>query len=52
MRLGEAEVCREKRDMLGRHGVAAVGVDGELVTLDALPLGCLSDEALRQARRW
>jgi len=51
VRLGDAEVREQHRHRLGLHRRAAVGVDGELPGLNALPLARLADELLGERGR-
>ena len=44
--LGDAEVREQQGDRLGRHRRAAVGVDGQLPTLDSLARAGLGDQLL------
>jgi hypothetical protein len=46
--LGHPEIGEQERDRLGSHRRPAIGVDGELPALDALPRMALVDELLGQ----
>lgn len=50
VRLGDAEVGEKLRDELGAHRAAAIGVQGELLTLDAMANTGLGDQRLRERR--
>lgn len=52
MRLRNAEIREEKRDRLGDHGAPPIGMHGQLALPNLLLLDGLSDELLRQRRRF